>query len=144
MTKCVLVLVACFAISPVAFGQSNGSAASGKALAEKWQCIACHGPDGNGNKGRPDFQRAKTPRISAQPPRYFIKSMSEYKSGVRPEEDMEAMAQQLSDSDIRDLAAWYGAQTPKAAATYNYALTYCPATPLTSTALVTGRPDICV
>lgn len=124
MTRYVLVLIACIAMSPIAFGQSSGNAAAGKALAEKWQCIACHGPDGNGNRGRPDFQRAKTPRISAQPARYFIKSMNEYKRAVRPEEDMQAMAQQLSDSDIRNLAAWYGSQKPSATPTYDYAMTY--------------------
>lgn len=123
MSRFPLMLVACFAISPLAFGQSTGDAAAGKKLADKWQCTLCHGPDGNGNKvsTRTEMSEAwSTPRISAQPRAYFIKSMQEYKTGKRANEDMQLMAKQLSDDEIRDLAAWYGSQTPRAQATYDY------------------------
>ena len=121
MTKFAPIFIACFVISPVAFGKSTGDAAAGKNLAETWQCTLCHGPDGNGNKASVHFVSSnarRTPRISAQPQAYFIKSMQEYKTGKRDNEDMQTMAQQLSDRDIRDLAAWYGSQTPRAYATY--------------------------
>jgi len=121
MTKFALMFVACFAIPPLAFGQSTGNAAAGKKLAEKWQCTLCHGPDGNGNKGIANVQIADVrwiPRISGQPQAYFIKCMRDYKTGKRTDDNMQTLAEQLSDKDIRDLAAWYGSQTPRAQATY--------------------------
>ena len=123
MNRIALIFLSCCAISPLAFGQSTGDAAAGKIVAEKWQCTLCHGPDGNGNKvsARTEMSEAwSTPRISAQPQAYFIKSMQDYKTGKRSNDDMQLMAKQLSDDEIRDLAAWYGSQTPRAEATYEY------------------------
>jgi len=120
MTKCVLALVACFALSPIAYGQDRGDAAAGKILADKWNCVLCHAPDGNGNKRHMVGYAGLTPRISAQPQRYFVKAMHDYKSGKRSHDDHEVLAEQLSDADVRDLAAWYGSQTPRAEATFDY------------------------
>ena len=121
MNKFSLTLIACFAISPLAFGQDSGNAAAGKKLAESWQCTLCHGPDGNGNKGIAKLEIADVrwiPRISGQPTAYFIRSMLAYKNGKRPGDNMRTLAEQLSEQNIRDLAAWYGSQTPRAQATY--------------------------
>jgi len=118
MTKLALVFIGCFAIWPLAFGQSGGDAAAGKMLADKDQCTLCHGPDGNGNEGVARFRRGDIPRISAQPQVYFIKSLNDFKSGKRTNDDMQTMAEMLSEKDIRDLAAWYGSQKPSAVATY--------------------------
>ena len=123
MNRIALIFLSCCAIPPLAFGQSSGDAAAGKKLAEKWQCTLCHGPDGNGNKvsARTEMSEAwSTPRISAQPQAYFIKSMREYKTGKRSNDDMQLMTKELSDDDIRNLAAWYGSQTPRAQATYDF------------------------
>ena len=123
MNGIALVFLGCCIISPLAFAQSSGDSAAGKKLAEKWQCTLCHGPDGNGNKvsTRTEMSEAwSTPRISAQPQRYFIKTMQDYKTGKRSNDDMELMAKQLSEDEIRDLAAWYGSQTPRAHATYDF------------------------
>ena len=46
--------------------------------------------------------------------------MEAYKSGKRTNDDMQVLAEQLSDKQIRDLAAWYGSQKPSAVATYLY------------------------
>jgi cytochrome c553 len=121
MNRITLVFLGCCIVSPLAFGQSSGDSAAGKKLAEAWQCTLCHGPDGNGNKGIANVQMAdvpRIPRISAQPQAYFIKSMRDYKSGERSDDNMQVLAKQLSDKDIRDLAAWYGSQKPSAVATY--------------------------
>lgn len=123
MLRIALVFLGCCAISSLAFGQSGGNAAAGKKLADAWQCVECHGPDGNGNKGIAHYQMSDIrliPRISAQPQAYFIKSMHDYKTGKRASDNMQVMAEQLSDKDILDLAAWYGSQTPRAEATYDY------------------------
>ena len=121
MNRITLVFLGCCIVSPLAFGQSSGDSAAGKKLAEEWQCTLCHGPDGNGNKGIANVQMAdvpRIPRISAQPRPYFIKSMRDYKSGERSDDNMQVLAKQLSDKDIHDLAAWYGSQKPSAVATY--------------------------
>jgi cytochrome c553 len=123
MNRSVLIFLGCCAISPIAFGQGSGNAAAGKILADKDQCILCHGPDGNGNKGIAKVQIStvrEIPRISAQPQAYFIKSMHDYKSGKRESDEMQVLAEQLSEDEIRNLAAWYGSQTPRAEATYDY------------------------
>jgi cytochrome c553 len=120
MIRVALALVGCSAIAPIALGQDSGNAAAGKLLADEWQCIECHGPDGNGNKGILRFELGEIPRISAQPQTYFIKSMHDYRDGKRPENDMQVLVEQLTEDDIRNLAAWYGSQTPRAEATYDY------------------------
>ncbi len=118
MSKTIVTFLACFAVWSFSVAQSSGDASSGRKLAEK-SCFFCHGPDGNGNKGAPEFQRGIVPRISGQPQPYFIKSMGAYKQGARPDNDMNIVSEQLSDEDIRNLAAWYAAQTPSATATYD-------------------------
>lgn len=118
MKRIAFLILSCCAITPLAFAQSSGNAAAGKTLANEYQCTVCHGPDGNGNQGSVRFRLGDVPRISAQPQTYFIKSMNDYKSGKRAYDDMQTMAEQLSDRQIRDLAAWYGSQKPSAVATY--------------------------
>ena len=121
MYRIALIFAGCCAIPPLAFGQSAGDAAAGRKLANEWNCLVCHGPDGNGNKGIANVQIADVrwiPRISGQPQAYFIKCMRDYKTGKRTDDNMQTLAEQLSDKDIRDLAAWYGSQTPRAQATY--------------------------
>lgn len=122
MKRSALIFVGCFVVSPLAFGQDSGDAAAGKILADTWNCVSCHGPDGNGNKAAERLLIAdahRIPRISGQPQAYFIKSMQDYKTGKRTNDQMEVMAKQISDGDIRNLAAWYGSQTPRAEATYD-------------------------
>ncbi|HSH06704.1 MAG TPA: cytochrome c [Burkholderiales bacterium] len=117
MKRNVLIVLACFTVSPIALGQDSGDAEVGKKLADKWGCLLCHGPDGNGNKTN---KFGYTPRISAQPQPYFIKSMRDYKTGKRSNDAHEVIGEQISDADVRNLAAWYGSQTPRAEATYDY------------------------
>ncbi len=118
MSKSIVAFLAFFVAWSSSVAQSNGDAAVGRVLAEK-RCFYCHGPDGNGNKGAPEFQRGIVPRISGQPQPYFINSMGAYKQGTRLDDDMNIVSEQLSDEDIRNLVAWYAAQTPSATATYD-------------------------
>lgn len=117
MSKGIVTFLALFAAWSFTVAQTNGDAAAGRILAEK-SCVYCHGPDGNGNKSRNELARSITPRISGQPQPYFIKSLGAYKLGTRSDDDMNVIAEQLSDEEIRDLAAWYAAQHPSATATY--------------------------
>jgi cytochrome c553 len=118
MSKSIVTFLALFALWSFSVAQGDGDVAAGRILAER-NCVYCHGPDGNGNKSNRDFQRGNVPRISGQPRFYFIKSMGAYKLGTRPDDDMNLVAEQLSDDEIRNLAAWYAAQPPSATATYD-------------------------
>ena len=118
MSKSIITFLAFFAVWSLSVAQSNGDVAEGRILAEK-SCVYCHGPDGNGNKAQIDVKLGNVPRISGQPQFYFIKSMGAYKQGIRPDDDMNLVAEQLSDEEIRNLAAWYAAQPPSATATYD-------------------------
>ena len=117
MSKSIVAFLAFFVAWSLSVAQSNGDVAEGRILAEK-SCVYCHGPDGNGNKAHKGVQLGNVPRISGQPQFYFIKSMGAYKQGTRLDDDMNIVSEQLSDEDIRNLAAWYATQTPSATATY--------------------------
>ena len=67
-------------------------------------CQACHGRDGN---LVPDDE---TPRLAGQYEDYLIHSLKAYRSGDRENAIMQGFARDLSDQDIRDLAAWYSRQ----------------------------------
>ncbi len=118
MNRITLVFLGCCIVSPLAFGQSSGDSAAGKKLAEEWQCTLCHGPDGNGNKVIANAQMAEVPGgFRGYPPNLGLissRACSDYKSGKRSNDNMQVMAKQLSDNGIRDLAAWYGSQKPRA------------------------------
>lgn len=69
-------------------------------------CGACHTTDGNSNN--PAY-----PVLAGQSPEYIAKQLTEFRSGVRKNAIMAPNAAKLSDSDILNLAAYFGAQQPK-------------------------------
>jgi cytochrome c553 len=75
-------------------------ASRAQALVAKHQCTSCHGPDLAG--------RDAIPRIRAQREEYLAKALAGYKSNSRPGYDpaMNEVAQELSEADIKDLAAY--------------------------------------
>ncbi|MFK7992868.1 MAG: cytochrome c [Granulosicoccus sp.] len=64
------------------------------------QCSVCHGKMGVASD-------PEMPNIAGQSALYLQKSLEEFRSGVRQDRRMSLMAQNLSDDDIKDLAAWY-------------------------------------
>ena len=70
-------------------------------------CAACHGADGN--SGAP-----ANPKLAQQHPEYVVKQLQEFKSGKRPSPIMQAFAAQLSDADMKNIAAWVTAKKSKA------------------------------
>jgi cytochrome c553 len=84
--------------------------AKGQSIANK-VCAACHGADGNS-------PTAANPKLAGQVPEYIQKQLSNFKSvgGKKAERDnpvMGGMAAGLSDSDIRDVAAYFSGQATK-------------------------------
>jgi len=86
--------------APVAVS-GNADAGAQKAAV----CIACHGP--SGVSPVPNF-----PNIAGQKADYLYWQLVEFQHKVKPDSPMTAIVASLGDSDLRDLAAHFAAQTP--------------------------------
>jgi cytochrome c553 len=67
-------------------------------------CAACHGADGNSAV-------AANPKLAQQHPEYLVKQLQEFKTGKRPNPIMQAIAAQLTDADMKNIA-WWAASKP--------------------------------
>lgn len=93
--------------------KTTGDATAGHKKAA--MCIGCHGIVGY----QASFPQVyKVPMISGQGAEYIAAALAGYKSGERKHPTMRAIAGSLSEQDMADLAAYYGAQkaTPAGAA----------------------------
>jgi cytochrome c553 len=81
----------------------GADAVAGKAKAEV--CAACHGADGNSTN--PLY-----PSLAGQPPLYVYYQLLQFREQRRVNEQMSPFAAKLTDSDMKDLAAYYFAQKP--------------------------------
>jgi len=104
------VLVAVLLAAPSAWAQEgkadpftggNVDAGAGKAAV----CGACHGP--GGNSSNPEW-----PKLAGQHASYLYFQLKVLKSGERKNPVMNAQAANLSDQDMKDLAAYFAAQKP--------------------------------
>ncbi len=82
-------------------------AEAGKRKAEL--CAACHGPDGNS-------ANAQFPSLAGQPPLYVYYQLLQFRNAQRKDASMSAIAEKMSDADMKDIAAYYEAQAAKAPA----------------------------
>ncbi len=94
----ISVVAVAMAITSMSVAQAGDS----KAAEEKANtvCAGCHGPLGISTN-------PLWPNLAGQKEQYFIKALTEYRSGVRAEQTMSAMALALTDREIEDLAAYY-------------------------------------
>lgn len=69
-------------------------------------CAACHGADGN--SGTP-----ANPKLAQQHPEYIVKQLEEFKSGKRVSPVMQGFAAQLSEADMKNIAAFVGTKKAK-------------------------------
>jgi cytochrome c553 len=83
--------------------QGEGDANAGGQGAES--CANCHGADGNATG-------SDMPTLAGQDARYFIKAMAAYRDGERQHEGMFNAANELSESELQNLATFYAAQEP--------------------------------
>src|SRR5262245_25168438 len=104
----LLCLTASLAL-PVVAADSNAPAkpdmAKGQAMSTQ-VCAARHTADGT--RGSP-----ANPIIAGQHPEYLAKQLGEFKSGKRNNPVMKGFASTLSDTDMRDVAAFYGSKQTK-------------------------------
>ena len=88
-------------MASTALAAGDAEAGAGKAAV----CAACHGADGKA------LQPAY-PNLAAQHPSYIAKQLANYRDGERVNALMTGQAANLTDEDILDLAAHYGAMEP--------------------------------
>jgi len=86
---------------------ARGDATAGKAIVER-DCKACHGLDGKG-------VAPGIPNLAAQREGYLLASLKEYKEGKRPHAALKDMAANMSDADMRNVAAYFAGLPPVAA-----------------------------
>jgi cytochrome c553 len=84
----------------VSAADAAGNVAAGRQKA--LQCQTCHGLDGLSKI--PD-----APNIAGDPEAYLVKALNDYRKGSRRNDMMSIVAQQLSDADVADLAAYFAA-----------------------------------
>jgi len=85
--------------------RAAGNDAVGRGATLALNCTMCHGAQG--------MSASNAPNLAGQYPEVIIKQLQDYKAGKRGSPIMEALAKNLSDRDIDDLAAYY-AYLPKA------------------------------
>ncbi|MGJ0483139.1 MAG: c-type cytochrome [Methylomicrobium sp.] len=85
--------------SAILHAEGNPRAGKDKAAS----CNSCHGD--KGNSVAPNF-----PKLAQQHASYLVKQLQAFKSGVRNDPMMSAMALPLSDEDMGDIAAYYAQQ----------------------------------
>lgn len=68
-------------------------------------CFTCHGLEGVGD-GTGAF-----PRLAGQAPYYLYKQLIDYASGARSNDIMASIARELTEQQMRDVAAYYGTST---------------------------------
>ena len=80
----------------------NGAGAGDPALGRQKakMCRTCHGIDGLA-------RIPSAPHIAGESQIYIVTQLKAFRSGKRTHEIMSVIAQQLSDADIDNLAAWY-------------------------------------
>jgi len=101
------------ALSTAAWAQTPAPAGDAAAGAKKISmCVGCHGIEGY-KTAFPEVY--SVPRIGGQHPAYIVKALQAYKSGERTHPSMRGIAATLSDKDMADLAAYYGAGPSKVA-----------------------------
>ena len=100
MLRCAIggwvVVAAAFAAN----GAAAADAAAGKKVAG--MCAVCHGLDGLS-------KMPEAPNIAGSPEQYLARQLNAFRKGERKNEMMSVMAQQMSDQDVADLAAYYAA-----------------------------------
>ena len=94
-------LLALSVLVPITAHAWGGDAAAGKEKATV--CAGCHGLDGNSTVGA-------NPRLAGQYESYLFHALKQYKNGQRQSMLMAGMVANLSEQDLKDLAAWYASQ----------------------------------
>jgi cytochrome c553 len=103
----VMTALACGALASMSLHAQDatlkGDAAHGKAIS--YTCLGCHGVPGYKNA----YPNYSVPELRGQHPEYIIAALQEYRSGERSHFTMHSQAEELSDQDMTDIAAYFSA-----------------------------------
>ena len=104
----------CGAVAAVFAAQAQAQDVAKAQTTANQVCAACHAADGNGTA-------PSNPKIAGQFPEYLHKQLADFKGqgGKKPVREspiMTGMVANLSDADMKGLAAYYGGQKFKPAA----------------------------
>lgn len=91
-------------LTPAPQALAEGDTERGKVLA--YTCLGCHGIPGYRNA----YPSYRVPMLGGQSPTYLDIALRAYRSGERTHSTMQAQAASLSDTDIADLAAYFGSK----------------------------------
>jgi cytochrome c553 len=80
--------------------------AAGQAIAQR-ECKACHGVNGGG-------VAPAIPHLAAQRESYLLASLKEYKEGKRSHAALKDLTKQMSEADLRNVAAYFASLPPVA------------------------------
>ncbi len=95
------VVAVCFTLALVVSAGARADVAAGQSTYAAKGCLGCHGSGGVSVV-------ATYPSLRGQTGDYIRKSLTEFRSGVRKNPVMNAMAAGLSDADIENLADYIG------------------------------------
>lgn len=99
-----VLIAACIAATPAGAVALEGNV---DAAREKISmCVGCHGIPGY-KTAYPEVY--PVPKLGGQHPEYIVQALTAYKTGERNHPSMRAIAESLSEQDMADLAAYYGA-----------------------------------
>ena len=96
--SCAIVTLLLMFATLQALAAGNVAAGRQKALA----CQTCHGLDGLS-------KLPEAPSLAGQPEPYLVKSLNDYRKGIRKNDMMSIVVEKLTDQDVADLAAYYAA-----------------------------------
>src|SRR5215831_232624 len=100
-TFALFLALVSFAPLSSAAGTDKGDATKAEPIVNS-VCAACHGADGNS-------PIPANPSLAGQHASYIYKQLSDYKAGRRKNAVMSGMVANLSDADMRNLAAYFAA-----------------------------------
>jgi cytochrome c553 len=100
--KFIRLLTASSCLMAMSFSATAADSALGESLSNA-QCVACHGQAGNS-------QAPAFPKLNGQSQKYLIDQLKAMKSGARQAPQMAGIVQNLSDTDMANLAAYFSSQ----------------------------------
>lgn len=100
----IVAIVACTGVGSALAEEAKHDKAVNASEIVTTVCAMCHGEDGN------KMLTPETPKIGGQKSDYLAKALRDYRSGGRKNPIMGAVAQPLTDAEIKALADHFSAQ----------------------------------
>jgi cytochrome c553 len=103
LKKSLVAAALAFAVSGAAFAEGNAEAGAKKG----YTCLGCHGVEGYYNV----YPSYRVPTLWGQHDAYLVAALKGYKSGDRAHPTMQSQADNLTDEDMADIAAYFSSHS---------------------------------